>query len=397
MSSLGAIGVAFPGDPHARGTWSGTPAGLAGGLEDLGFDVVRIDARPPRAVNAIAFNTLALVLTRPGPGGLKAAVRRGRAAARVAPGTARVRGLAMPARTRAAGHLDAIVQIGTGYAIPPGAPVATFEDMTVAQAVALDYPGWDTLSPGAVRRRLELQRVAYARARACCVSTHWAADSVVADYGVAPEKVHAVGLGRNHHPQPPARRDWSSPRFLFVGLDWEGKNGPGVLRAFRRLRTTLPDARLDVVGGHPPLTEPGVEGHGILRMGVDAERRRLEALFEAATCFVMPSHREASAIVYTEAAAAGLPVIGSAAGGSRDLIGDGGCVVDPSDDDALLRAMGMFGDPEEAARVGALALERSALFTWRKVAERIVRSLRLPSPPADSLAGDLAREGAGAR
>ena len=124
-------------------------------------------------------------------------------------------------------------------------------------------------------------------------------------------------------------------------------------------------------------------------MGDPADKGRLEELFEAATCFVVPSHREASAIAYLEAAAAGLPVIGSAAGGSRDLIGDGGCVVDPADDDALFAAMREFADPEVAARVGAVSLRRAPLFTWRAVAERMARALDLPLVATESFADFL--------
>ncbi|MCW2983370.1 MAG: hypothetical protein JWR63_940, partial [Conexibacter sp.] len=60
MTALGTVGVAFPGDPRARGTWSGTPAGIASGLSALGYEVARIDARPPRALDLLAFNAVAL-------------------------------------------------------------------------------------------------------------------------------------------------------------------------------------------------------------------------------------------------------------------------------------------------------------------------------------------------
>jgi glycosyltransferase involved in cell wall biosynthesis len=391
MAASGTIGILFPGDPQARGTWSGTPAGIASGLEALGFTVIRIDARPPRALDVATFNAVALAHVRPRPGGPKAALRHGRAVARLSPSVARVRGAAVAGRLRDAARLDAIVQIGTGYAIPRGLPVATFEDMTIPQAVALEYPGWEALSPRAIEARKRIQRAAYERATACCSSTSWAAESVVRDYGIDPAKVHSVGLGRNYDPAPSPDRDWSVPRFLFVGVDWQGKNGPGVLEAFARVRAEHPDATLDVVGAHPPLdAHAGVTGHGVLRMDQPADKAKLEDLFATRTCFVMPSWREASAIAYIEAMTAGLPIIGSAAGGSIDLIGDAGEVVDPADGAALLSAMRRYANPGVAQALSANALERSPLFTWRAVAERIVRALGLPSGPrADELAAFL--------
>ena len=43
---------------------------------------------------------------------------------------------------------------------------------------------------------------------------------------------------------PLAVRDWSTPRYLFVGLDWERKNGQLVLDAFAQVRVQHPDAEL---------------------------------------------------------------------------------------------------------------------------------------------------------
>ena len=37
-----------------------------------------------------------------------------------------------------------------------------------------------------------------------------------------------VGFGRNCEPRP-VPRDWREPRFLFVGVDWQRKNGEAVV------------------------------------------------------------------------------------------------------------------------------------------------------------------------
>jgi glycosyltransferase involved in cell wall biosynthesis len=83
-------------------------------------------------------------------------------------------------------------------------------------------------------------------------------------------------------------------------------------------------------------------------------------------------------MVYVEAAAAGVPSIGTIIGGGRDVIGeDGGLLVDPSSEEALIEAMSLMSQPSRATAMGAAALERSALFTWRAVAERITGALQL--------------------
>ena len=280
------------------------------------------------------------------------------------------------ARVHQVQPLDGVVQIGTGFALPAGVRIATFEDMTVKQALSLPYPEFQNLSGREQAAAVERQARAYSEAVACCFTTHWAANSAIDDYGIPRSKVHVVGVGRNHSPRP-VTRDWSVPRFLFVGFGWERKNGDGVVRSFVRVRESLPEARLDLVGGHPQVDVEGVTGHGPLSLGDDIQRRKLDELFETATCFVMPSWCEPSAISYVEAAAAGIPSIGSTVGGSSDLIGDGGCVVDPDDEQALLDAMLTLSNPVAAREAGGRALRRADYFTWPQVARRILAALEL--------------------
>jgi glycosyltransferase involved in cell wall biosynthesis len=369
------IGVAFPGDPNDPSTWSGTPSGIMRGLREAGATAVAVSVRPSSPlVRSVALNAVAAAYLRPGRDP-RAVVSNARAAARASLALTRVTDWSAPGALRRAGPLDGIIQIGTGYTLPADVPIATFEDMTIQQLKTQPYSGWDLLGERTVSARTAMQRRTYERAIACCLTSRWAAESVIGDYGVAPDKVHVVGLGRNHSVSDTGSRDWTQPRFLFVGIDWARKNGDAVVRAFARLREEVPSAHLDVVGGHPPLAEPGVTGHGILRLDVPEQHRSLESLFSKATCFVMPSHSEASAIAYVEAAAAGLPSIGTGEGGSDFLIGEGGLIVNPKDDDALLDAMRLLSDPGTAARVGAAAKRRSELFTWRAVADRLLRAL----------------------
>jgi len=380
------LGLVFPGAPRDPSTWSGTPAGVARGLEQAGVAVVPVRAEPPAGLDTLAKYAVAGFHFRRAVRSPLAPTRPlARALARASPELGAVQGLAARSRLRRAGPLDGLVQIGTGFLIAlNGTPLVTFEDLTVRQAVELGYPEWRLLPRRSIAARIARQARAYELARACCVTTRWAAESVVRDYGVPAEKVHVVGLGRNHSIEP-AARDWNRPRFLFVAKGWEGKNGPALLRAFARVKRDLPEAQLDLVGDHPPVAAEGVTGHGFLRLDLPEHRRALGALFAHATCFVMPSRYEASAIAYLDAGAAGMPCIGTSIGGSGELIGEAGRLVDPGDDDALVAAMHELADPATAARLGALAHERSRLFTWRAVAERLLRALDFPGALAEFL------------
>jgi glycosyltransferase involved in cell wall biosynthesis len=376
------IALAFPGDPLSPQSFSGIPAGIAGGLRALGTEVVPVRAAPPEALHRRISRPAGgggAPPTAPGAGDTRlrpaAAARRRlrRAASAVGADQGALQALYGAWNLRGAAPLDGVLQIGTGYVLRGGgSPRATFDDMTVAQAVR--QTGWSAPSKRALRLRLDRQRRAYEDATVCCFSTAWAAASAVDDYGIPPEKTRVVGFGRNVDLEP-AEKDWRRPRFLFVGRDWELKNGPRVVRVFARLRRERSEATLDVVGTHPPLDEEGVTGHGTLRLDEPAELRRLQELYTRATCLVVPSYFDASPIVTLEAAAAGIPSIGTSVGGGASLMRDGGVVVDPHDDDALLDAMRRLSDPRTAAEMGARALARAPLFTWRGVAGRFLHAL----------------------
>ncbi len=281
--------------------------------------------------------------------------------------------------------LDGIVQIQAEFLVSETAPLATYEDLTVLQALRHEYVEFAHLSSRARERRVDLQRKVYQGATACCTTTHWARASVIHDYGIPAERVHVVGIGTNGPPFADHEKGWAVPRFLFVGYDWERKNGAAVLRAFHRVQAVVGHAELHLVGGHPSVGGGGVFGHGPLRLDSINDRRRLWDLFRRATCFVMPSRVEPSAIAYLEAAACGVPSIGTTVGGSSELISDGGVVIDPGDEDALFQAMLRLCDVDTASRLGDHARRRARLYTWPAVARRILTALQIPGFDEPSL------------
>jgi glycosyltransferase involved in cell wall biosynthesis len=358
------VGLVYRSGHVAEKAWSSIPSGLARGLRELGLDARLIDAQPGRVLTT-ASKLWATVVRRHRHGGLYAPEIR-----ELYCWTARLRGL----RTRT---LSAVVQMGSDFDVPFPARFVTFEDMTVRQAATIGGLS-NALGGIAIERWAAGQARCYESAMGCCVASRWAAESIVSDYGVEPKNVKVVGFGRNYEPRA-VNRNWTRPRFFFMGYDWERKNGPMVLRAFAHVKQYVPEARLDVAGGHPHIEMDGVFTHGPIDISAPRDRARAEALFEAATCFVMPSVFEPFGMVYVEAGAAGVASIGTTVGGASDAIGNGGLLVDPSSERALVEAMTAMCDPTQAAAMGDAAQKRSRLFTWRAVAERIVGALE-PSP-----------------
>ncbi|ADX75031.1 glycosyltransferase [Pseudarthrobacter phenanthrenivorans Sphe3] len=367
------VGIIYPvPEPLAALNWSGTPHGLASGFISMGADVVPLGVKVPRVLH----EAVALLSHATG--------RRGAVADRM-----QIRQWARTNALRAciaeALPLDAVVAMGTEMydlprILPAGLPIATYDDGTLLQMYAdpLSDISQSRFPARHVSRWIDRQKRSSRAAHMCCVSTDWAAASFVADYNIPSRRVAVVGMG--HRPRRGVAgvvRDWTVPRFLFVGVDWQRKNGNAVLEAFREVRHRYPEATLDIVGNHPALDVPGVTGHGFLSRVDAAAQQRLDCLYAGATCFVLPSRFDPSPIAYLEAASSGLPVIATTRGGAGSLLKEGALVVEPNDREALVAAMLTYSDPTAAARAGAAAADSAAASSWTHVALRIGDALGL--------------------
>lgn len=185
-------------------------------------------------------------------------------------------------------------------------------------------------------------------------------DSLVRDYHVAPHRAVAIGAGPNI---VLGKRSnvVGSQDVLFVGTNWERKGGPPLLEAFRRIRRKYPQARFNIIGSSPEISEPGVNVIGRV------PREELHRYFSEARLFALPTIHEAFGIAFVEALHFGLPIIGTSIGAIPEFAEDGinGFTVEPDDVDGMARALDkLFGDDALALRFGEASYQRSKQFTW---------------------------------
>lgn len=387
------IALATTGDPEDRMVSSAVPAVLMRALGEVVQRMIPISDAPQGGEARLALALGGARGLRPGdllaPAQAKAHMR---IAGQSSGAFTAARARSVQRRLAARGPVDGLIQMGADYPAPAGIAMVTRQDSTVLQALkAYPWPHLQGLSKREIAGLVERQRRTYESARGCCGATHWVAESIAGEYGIAREKVHVIGTAPNHivPAELTAGRDWSAPRFLFVGTAWERKNGPATLAAFAEVRRSHPNARLDIVSEHPRIDVEGAVGHGKLAFDDPEQCAQLMKLYAQATAFVMPSVHEPAGAVYLEAARAGIASIGTSNGGAATLIGDTGFVVDPREQRELAQAMRKLCEPGLARELGARAQERSQLFTWRTVAERIVRALRPPGVDLSDFAAFL--------
>lgn len=188
----------------------------------------------------------------------------------------------------------------------------------------------------------------------------------------------------------PGRSD--GPRLLHVAALVPVKDQATLLRACSLLTRSFPGLHLDIVGEGPLRSDLDALG---ARLGIGdritfrgaVAHDCLPALYRAADLLVLSSRYEAQAMVVLEAAACGLPVVGTAVGMLPDL-GPAARTVPPGHPAALAAALrDVLADPAQrhAMRRAALEAVASRYTMAHTVAalEKIYQTPRCPCPPHD--------------
>jgi glycosyltransferase involved in cell wall biosynthesis len=131
-----------------------------------------------------------------------------------------------------------------------------------------------------------------------------------------------------------------------LAADERYKGVDEVIDVMPRLRRQLPHLRYLIVGDGSDRSrlEAKARAHGVADFIIFAGRiaeAEKAAHYNLADVYVMPSHGEGFGIALIEAAACGIPVVGSSVDGSRDALLDGqlGRMVDPTRPDDLVVAI----------------------------------------------------------
>lgn len=163
-------------------------------------------------------------------------------------------------------------------------------------------------------------------------SSHWAAESVVNDYGYDPNKTYVIEFGANIDdsdllPATLKYTEGETVNVLFSGVEWKRKGGDIAVETVRLLNEQGVKARLIIVGikklPQQYVGLPYVEYVGFLNKNNPEQYRRYVQLWREATLFLLPTQAECSAIVYCEASAYGVPVFTYNTGGTGDYVIDG--------------------------------------------------------------------------
>jgi starch synthase len=199
--------------------------------------------------------------------------------------------------------------------------------------------------------------------------SRWAADAVAREYPDCADKIQVLAY--------PVRLEnfdarWVEDRFsrfaeespspvrvLFMGGDFIRKGGADLLAAWKA-GDFAKRARLELVTDWPLAQSKLPEGVSVTR-GINAFTPAWRELWRRADLFVMPTRGEAFGMVYQEAAAAGLPSIGTRINAVPEIIEDGvtGLLIAPGNVAELVKSLDSLINSAKLRReMGAAARRR---------------------------------------
>jgi glycosyltransferase involved in cell wall biosynthesis len=253
-----------------------------------------------------------------------------------------------------------------GYqGLPAAAAVAAAERLDVPVVATIDsgeLTAIDDIRYGLQRRWFDRRAVAAALrgATRVTVGTAFMARMIPPGLATAPVEVVPLGIELPRFPASPLAEGppW---RLLRVGSINHVKNYPLLLRAVAACAARGLDTHLDIVGEDTLNGEMQTLAH---TLGLDARvtfhgfqsNDGLGAFYRRAHLHVVSSHHEAASIAVLEAAAAGVPTVGTAVGYVADWHPDRAVSVPSGDPGALAAAIGdLLADRARRERIAGAA------------------------------------------
>jgi glycosyltransferase involved in cell wall biosynthesis len=192
--------------------------------------------------------------------------------------------------------------------------------------------------------------------------SNWAKESLIADYGVAEQRitVNAPGLDLglwNISEEERARSQHDLPHVLFVGGDFGRKGGDTLVQCATSMGGKW---AVDIVTSAPAPSALGIPN---LRFhcGLKTGSPELISLYHNADIFALPTRGDSWGWAIMEAMAMRLPVVTTPVGGIPELVihGETGLLIPPNSPEALTEAIqALAKNPERRRAMGTAGRQR---------------------------------------
>lgn len=263
-------------------------------------------------------------------------------------------------------HTQSISLLATDIMAKIPTVVSLDTTAVLASAEATDPPFRWTYRPS-----IQLEQRVFNSAHKIVTFSDYARQSVIQDYGIAPNKVHRIYPGVDtdkllYEPEHrAAQASFERPasnlcKILFIGGDFKRKGGQDLLAVFLEQFADIAELHL-VTRDSVDCDHPQVHVH----YGIQSYTPAWQALYREADLFVMPTYAEALGHVFAEAMAVGLPVISTQLPAVAETVvhGETGLLVPPGDRQALASQIrNLLSNPSLRKKMGQRGYNRVIQF-----------------------------------
>ena len=359
------IAICSPsGNPQSPQAWSGTPANIIKSFTRKGLNVIAVDTSLPKPLRLTCYALHRII-------GLRSDYLRGPFARR----------LSAKILQRRLKTLDCRKILHTSTF---DLPMPDFPDNT-DHYLFIDYT-WNLFvrnSPAIThypKRMLrfadQLESQSYAQVKHFFSISEYVHDNLVNNYGIAPTRITVVGTGRGNIAPFTGEKNYEKGHILFVAKGgFQKKGGLLLIESFKIAQRKNPQLRLIIVGGKKYKNiignVPNVTLTGYLAW------EELEDLFHTAALFAMPAINEPWGLVYLEALASRVPILGLNRNSLPEITCNGqyGFVVSEPEPASVANAiLQAFSDPERLSQMGKNGQKYCLeTFSWEKTSDKILR------------------------
>lgn len=219
-----------------------------------------------------------------------------------------------------------------------------------------------------------LEEHAYSQMNHIFPISHYVKENLIEYYRVPPEKITVVGTGLGVINPFSGKKDYSARKILFAAKGrFRDKGGELVIEAFRRALEVDPHLKLTIVGSEEAEGFdkcPNITALGFIPL------QDLQELFDTHSLFLMPALNEPWGLVYLEAMACKMPIIGLKRNSFPEISGYGkyGFNIEEADPAVMANVLvDAFRNPERLKEMGEQAQAYClGQFSWEKTVNRIL-------------------------
>lgn len=297
----------------------------------------------------------------------------------------RLQNVANQLRHKLSGNNDLILFHGSTpwVKVEPQSKYVVFTDCSFATYLSV-YHDTRRFSKTDIAHITALDRNFLKNAALVFTTSQWAANAMIVDYALRPEKVVVCGQGPSIVPRDRFNKIERVivNRFLFIASDFHGKGGAIIYSALLEFVKEFPDYKLTIVGARPPeeiVSNEFVDYLGFVDKSTNAGLEIMENLYATSKAILLLTTKDAAPLVLVEAAYFGCPAIANNFSAIPELIQDrfNGYLVDLNKESLLesfYRIARLNDSDYHTMRTNALNVVKQK-FNWDIVKSRILKAI----------------------